>query len=132
MSLEKTDIGTYQDWLKRAKSNLSRSRQPKPDDVIWEDLCFDAQQSVEKALKALLVFKDIAFRFVHDIAALLTALEQHGIDLPESIKRAAELTEYAVTTRYPGTAEPVTAVEHQEAVQIAETVMKWVQTQLPP
>jgi hypothetical protein len=39
MPVDKDEIGTPQEWLKRAKSNLTRARQPKPDDVIWEDLC---------------------------------------------------------------------------------------------
>jgi hypothetical protein len=35
------------------------------------------------------------------------------------------LTRFAVTTRYPGVAEPVTAEEHHRAVAIAEAVVKW-------
>ncbi len=42
------------EWLRRARSNLARVRlghgQP---DVLFEDLCFDAHQACEKALKAL-------------------------------------------------------------------------------
>jgi len=59
--------GSSPDWLARARSNLARAQQPKPADVFWEDLCFDAQQAAEKALKALLLARRIPFRFVHDI-----------------------------------------------------------------
>ena len=42
------------DWLRRAKSNLERARVGKiKDEILYEDLCFDCQQSAEKALKAL-------------------------------------------------------------------------------
>jgi len=51
MPVDWNEIGASQEWLKRAKSNLTRARQPKPDDVIWEDLCFDAQQAAEKSIK---------------------------------------------------------------------------------
>jgi hypothetical protein len=51
MPTDRKEIGSSEDWLKRAKSNLIRARQPKPDEVFWEDYCFDAQQAVEKALK---------------------------------------------------------------------------------
>jgi len=123
------DIGTPAEWLRRARSNLTRAQQPKPEEVCWEDLCFDTQQAVEKALKALLIHYGIAFRFVHDIAELLTLLEQHGIDLPEDVRLAASLSDYAVAARYPGPMEPVTEEEYWEAVALAETVFDWA-TQL--
>lgn len=70
---------------------------------------------------------NIPFRFVHDIAELLTGLEQNGINLPEQIRAAAELSDYAVETRYPGPMEPVSEEEYKEAVKIAETVVSWVE-----
>lgn len=70
---------------------------------------------------------NIPFRFVHDIAELLTGLEQNGINLPEQIRAAAELSDYAVETRYPGPMEPVSEGEYKEAVKIAETVVSWVE-----
>jgi HEPN domain-containing protein len=36
-----------------------------------------------------------------------------------------DLTQYAVETRYPGPAEPVTQKEYREAVKMAERVVKW-------
>ena len=53
------NLGSPYDWLNRARSNLIRAKQPKPDKVYWEDLCFDAQQAAEKAIKALLMFHKI-------------------------------------------------------------------------
>lgn len=106
MQDKRWDVGTPENWLRRAKSNLIRAMQPKHEEVFWEDYCFDAQQAAEKALKALLLFHKIPFRFVHDIAELLTVLEQNGVSLPESIKKAAELSDYAVEARYPGPMEP--------------------------
>ena len=127
MQDKRSDIGSAADWLRRAKSNLIRAGQPKHEEVFWEDLCFDAQQAVEKSLKALLLFHNMPFRFVHDIAELLTVLEKNGIDLPESIRVSAELTGYAVEARYPGPMEPVTKEEYKEAMDIAENVVSWVE-----
>ena len=126
MQDERNDPGSPNDWLRRAKSNLIRAKQPKHAEVFWEDLCFDAQQAAEKSLKALLVHNKIPFRLVHDIAELLTVLEQNGIALPEEIRTAAELTDYAVAVRYPGPMEPVTEHEYNDAVRIAEKVVAWV------
>ena len=40
------------------------------------------------------------------------------------------LTRYAVVTRYPGLAEPVTETHYQEAVAVAKAVLEWVEDQL--
>ena len=120
-------LSTPEAWLERAKSNLIRAKQPKPAGVFWEDLCFDAQQATEKALKALLLFRGIPFRFVHDIAELLTLLEQGGVALPDTIRPAADLSDYAVEARYPGPLEPVTEEEYRKAVAVAESVVTWVE-----
>jgi len=129
MPLE-SQIGTPVEWLERAKSNLIRAKQPKPEGVFWEDLCFDTQQAVEKALKDMLVFYGIPFRFVHDIAELLTRLERGGISLPEDVRLAAALSGYAVEARYPGLEESVTEEEYQQAIALAETVFRWAEQQL--
>jgi len=112
------------EWLRRARSNLVRARQRQPD-VYFEDLCFDAQQAAEKAVKALLLHMDVRFPYTHDLADLLTLVQQNEQPVPNSVKEAAALSEYAVETRYPGLAEPVTEEEHAEAVKWAERVVQW-------
>lgn len=58
-------------WLKRAKSNLQMAKAGKVfDDILYEDLCFDCEQAVEKALKALLVSIDVSFPRTHSISHL--------------------------------------------------------------
>ena len=53
--------GTPGEWLRRAKGNLALAKQRKPRDAYWEDLCFEAEQAVEKALKAVLRSRGIDF-----------------------------------------------------------------------
>ncbi len=95
-----------------------------------EDICFDAQQAAEKSLKAVLIAKGIPFRFVHDMAELLTVLQNNGVKLPNEILAAAELTNYAVQTRYPGPMEPVTEQEFHEALRTAEAVVAWAEAEI--
>jgi HEPN domain-containing protein len=121
---------TAAEWLRRARSNLARAKQDKPEDVLYEDLCFDAQQAVEKALKALLVSRGIAFRFVHDIGELMETISRGGIDVPEELRDAAELTGFAVEARYPGPFEAVSEDEWRRAVALAEAVFSWVEMTL--
>ena len=44
----------FQVWLRRADSNPRIARLARGEGVFQEDLCFEAQQAAEKALKALL------------------------------------------------------------------------------
>lgn len=51
-----------QAWLERARSDLALARAAlRLPDVLLEDACFHTQQCAEKALKALLVQRDIPF-----------------------------------------------------------------------
>ena len=118
--------GTPKQWLDRAKSNLVRA-QAKQTDVYLEDLCFDAQQAAEKAVKAILIHYEIEFRYVHDLEELITTLEKHNKSVPECVKEAIELTQYAVEFRYPGVYEPVTEEEYNKAVAISKSVITWAE-----
>jgi len=59
MQPERPAPGSAADWLRRARGNLARAKQPRPEDVAWEDLCFDAQQAAEKAIKAVYVRRGV-------------------------------------------------------------------------
>ncbi len=115
------------EWLKRARSNLERARIGRiREEILYEDLCFDCQQSTEKALKALLISFNRQFPPTHSIARLLEIISQAGFEIPEEVLKAMDLTDYAVKTRYPGESEPITDKEYKEALLIAETVYDWV------
>ena len=56
------------EWLNRAKSNLARAKVGNDTpDVYLEDLCFDAQQAAEKAIKAVLLHRNVSFPYIHDL-----------------------------------------------------------------
>lgn len=114
------------EWLRRARSNLLRAKAHVPG-VYLEDLCFDAQQAAEKALKAVLIKREVRFPYVHDLANLLTLLGQAGEEIPPEVREAGRLSRFAVVARYPGAAEPVTDEEYHRAVAIAETVVDWAE-----
>ena len=95
--------------------------------MLYEYLCFDVQQAVGKSLKALLVHRKIAFLKTHAIADLLTLAQRGGIEIPEEILQASELTEYAVEASYPGLFEDVTQEDYAQALDVAEHVLAWVE-----
>ena len=114
------------EWLNRARSNLVLAK-AKRKGVYLEDLCFDAQQAAEKAIKALLIKLNVDFPYVHDLAGLLTLLEKSGQKIPKSIRQAEGLSRYAVFTRYPGMGPQIKQREYKEAVKIAEQVFRWAE-----
>lgn len=115
-------------WLLRARSNLRRAALgPQHAEVLLEDLCWDAQQAAEKALKALCIYRGIAFPKTHSLVRLLDLLESTGLDIPSEIKEADVLTRYAVETRYPGFEEEVAEAEYQVALRLATSVVEWAE-----
>jgi len=116
------------EWLNRAHSSLAQARSGATiPDIYLEDLCFDAEQAAEKAIKAVLIHLDVSFPYVHDLARLLALAEEAGREVPVPVRQAARLTRYAVVTRYPGLSEPVVREEYEEAVSIASEVVRWAE-----
>ena len=116
------------EWLNRARSNLAQAREgAQIAGVYLEDLCFNAQQAAEKAIKALLIQYEIEFPYVYDLAELVGLVEQTGQEAPSGVQQAARLTRYAVVTRHPGLLEDVTCDQYDEAVAIAEEVVHWAE-----
>lgn len=114
------------EWLNRAKSNLVKAQSSLETPAIYlEDLCFDAKQAAEKAIKAVLIHWNIRFPYIHNLTLLLDLVAQTGQHIPETVRQAATLTDYAVTTRYPGPIEPVTPEEYEQAITIATAVVSW-------
>ena len=83
--------------------------------------CWLSQQAAEKALKAALVLEEVEFPFTHDLDALRNLLPDSW---PVRATHAdlAELTEWAVETRYPGDWPEHTDADATRAVSEARSV----------
>lgn len=114
------------EWQNRAYSNLCLCQKGRfSNEIYFEDLCFNAQQSVEKSLKSVLIFHDIEIPKTHNLSVLLNLLIKKSIEIPESIREAAFLNEYAVESRYPGDYYPADNEDYIEACKIANNVFLW-------
>jgi HEPN domain-containing protein len=108
----------------RAALTLARKRKdPVPDNV-----CFAAQQCVEKYFKAYLVYHRRKFPKTHDLVELLKIallvdplLEVVRVDV-------RELLPYAVAFRYPG--EEATKEDSQKAVLAMKSVRDFIRQRL--
>ena len=114
-------------WVKRAEEDLFTAKAllnfKKP--VPWI-ICFHAQQSAEKLLKAFLIEHYRTIPKTHDIKSLiLTCAEIDSAFLKLLEEEVDRLTEYAVETRYPVLFEP-TVKEAEEAVKLAEKVREFI------
>ncbi|MFQ5706636.1 MAG: HEPN domain-containing protein [bacterium] len=130
MSEKKDNLGSPQEWLARARSNLKLAQSEKTEEIYWEDLCFELQQCAEKSIKAVLLFKGIEFPYVHDIARLITLAKEKKILWTEELDEAAELSQYAVEARYPGLSEEVSEEEYKQALEVAKRVLEWAENTL--
>ena len=128
MTHKRLPLEDYREWLNRARSNLVQARAVMPG-VYFEDLCFEAQQAAEKAIKAVFVYRAESFPYTHNISRLLKQLERDGIRVPKYVYRAVGLSRFAVETRYPGLSGPVSNRQYQSAVRIAAAVLQWAERQ---
>ena len=116
----------YESWIERAKSSLEISKIAVNDNVYYEDLCYQAQQAVEKGLKGLLIYYGVEPELTHNIEILLNDLEKY-VKIPDDIKKATNLTKYAIITRYPGEYDEVTKEGYMESIKIAEDCLEWIE-----
>jgi len=120
-----------QAWLLRARSNLHLAEKGgRLKGVLLEDLCFNAQQAAEKALKAVCLSRGLDFPKTHSLVHLIDILNAHGVTIPENVRAADILTQYAVQARYPSWVEDVTREEYRDALKLAAQVVFWAESTL--
>ena len=84
-------------WLACTKENLNLAKKGgRLKGVLLEDLCFNAQQAAEKALKAVCLAEGKDIPKTHSLIHLMDILEAAGIEIPENVQNANILTQYAV------------------------------------
>ena len=90
------------EWLRFAKNDLDSAvflLGVKPRQL--EIICYHAQQCAEKALKSLLVLKDVEIPRTHDLKHLVSHVTTLGFDVGSLLIELAGLQPYAVAVRYP-------------------------------
>lgn len=113
-------------WLEYAKGDLRSAKALLgTPDIPMRNACYLAQQTAEKALKALWILLGINIIRTHDLDLLANKL-------PEDIRFEFEkfdltwLTEWSVEARYPGEWQETTHEEAKQAVLIASGVLSTV------
>jgi len=97
---------------------------------LTDIVCFHSQQCAEKYLKALLLYRGVAFPRTHDLRLLLDLMPA-GVSLGLRREQVIPLNRYVIEGRYPGDWEPITVGEAQHALEMAQAVRQAVLKQLP-
>jgi len=114
-------------WLFRANEDLAVIDRLAGEDIGYytSSICFHAQQSVEKFLKAFLVFHDYDFPKTHDLDFLLMQCQKYdpsfsNIDLKS-------LSEFGVSVRYPDDFYIPEVNETKEYISISKEIKNIVE-----
>jgi HEPN domain-containing protein len=107
-------------WVEKAEHDLRNAQHTLTltEDCPFDTICFHAQQCVEKYIKALLTFFHIAAARTHDLTNLAQSLPAEILK-KILIEDLAQLTPYAVESRYPAGWEMHTREEAQDALAAA-------------
>lgn len=95
------DSTIAQEWVRYATSDLLLAETVPPSGELLEHLCFRAQQTAEKAAKAVLISEGISPPKIHDVGTLLDLAASCGHPAFPDVRPAAGLTRFAVVSRYP-------------------------------
>lgn len=115
-----------QRWLAYARSDLDACHALLSDPQPYpRQACFLAQQAAEKALKAILVFLEISFPYIHDLDRVRDLIPS-GWRVKTGHPDLAELTIWAVEARYPDDTPDAVETDARTALELAEAVYQSV------
>lgn len=112
------------EWVAKAEADFLGAnglyrRRKRP---LWDLVCFHAQQSVEKYLKARLSEAGLSIPKTHDLLHLLTLASTVEPLWAAYYSAFSLLASYAVQIRYPGSA--TTKVDAQNAMKLCRNFRK--------
>ena len=90
---------------------------------VQRQVCFHAQQAVEKAIKSIFVFLKTEFPYTHDLDRLQELLPE-GWSVKREFSDLAALTYWATRGRYPGSPRAATDEEASSALKQAHEVLR--------
>lgn len=126
-------IAEVRDWLTKCRLDMRAAEHLLAGDPdLAETALFPCQQAAEKALKAFLVWRGLAFSKTHNLVTLVSRCTQAEPAFSSLEDAAVVLTPYAVAFRYPGEVTLPTVEQAEEGRQFMHEVFRFVATWLPP
>jgi HEPN domain-containing protein len=119
-----TDVQRARDLLTLAEHDLKACEVVVREGASLNVAAFLAQQTAEKALKAVLALHGIDYPRTHDIQALLSLLEPVEPEVERFADATEDLLAYGVSVRYDIELYP-TADQVAQALETASRVLSW-------
>jgi HEPN domain-containing protein len=120
------------EWLTKADHDLDLAQRALQSPPLADMTAFHAQQAVEKALKAFLIWHELRFRWTHDLSELLKLCRSLDEEFDDFHDVADLLTPYAAAARYPGYGPPLSVDDAELALTQANDTVAFVRDRLPP
>lgn len=95
------DSKRYYDWLDRAGEDLISARLLVQDDNCYNSAAFHCQQTIEKALKAYILFKSSQLVDGHNLTWLCKRAMRYDKKFRDWLAPSASLNRCYIETRYP-------------------------------
>jgi HEPN domain-containing protein len=118
----------YEIWLAFAEEDLKMARLAIGEGLFCQ-VCFHAEQCVEKTIKAFYIFSDKTYPKTHKLADLLSHLPGGGFN--ELQERIIDLDRFYIPTRYPDAlpGSPADSLPNEsdarEALETAQVVFQY-------
>ncbi len=110
-------------WLRKADSDMLNIRNNlSATEVPTDTVCFHAQQSIEKLLKAVLIANGRNIAKSHDLVKLLMDVVDVIPELLAFDEQLEEISEYGVSVRYPDYYCDPDLEEAKNAFEVAEKI----------
>lgn len=123
MNQNKVILDLIEKWIIKAEKDLlTAERELTFKNPVTESVCFHSQQAAEKFLKAYLVKHQIFFTKTHKIIDLLELCSTVDKSFKSELEDADNLTDYAVTIRYPDVWFEPSLEQAKESLNIAKKV----------
>ena len=106
-----------EEWISKAEAdyNTARREMAAPSNPNYDDVCFHAQQCIEKLMKAALIQQGALPPKTHDLVELIALMRPEPFPEDFPLEDLRYLTRAAVVFRYPGeSADPEEAARALE------------------
>ncbi|MFH1048467.1 MAG: HEPN domain-containing protein [Patescibacteria group bacterium] len=114
------------EWIIKAQNDLETAEIIYRENGPSDTLCFHCHQSVEKYLKAYLVFKNIHFEKIHHLwklSKLCSSKDKEFLKLEEELKT---LDAYYIESRYPPEIRAYSQKECRKVLNIAQKLTQFI------
>ena len=114
-------------WMQFASEDLIVAKQIlKSEFPIYRSVCFQCQQSAEKYLKAYQIQFRIRVIKTHDLVSIINTLIEFDKNVEQFKEMSKQVTDYAVSYRYPDDFEDITKQQVEEAILLATEIEKYI------